>query len=92
MDKELEKAIYRWDRRRKAFIAEGLSEDEAYDLAEKMFERDRDQPDYRRVCFECKHHVNKLCNAIRDARGRPTAQTRFVLRNCEQFELKGEKK
>ena len=54
---ELERAAKRHEKRRKRFVEEGLSEDEAYDLAEKLFDRDRDTMDDRRLCFECSNYA-----------------------------------
>lgn len=90
-DQELDKAIATHDRRRGAFTAEGLSPDEAFDLAERMFNRDADPMDDRRVCFECANHVAKLCMAYTDRYRRPTTQPRFVLQRCDKFKLKGKK-
>ena len=88
-EEELEIAVTVHARRRKVFIAEGLCEDQAWDLAEAMFERDRDIGDDRRVCFECKNYVAKHCTAIRDKFNRPTMQLRFILQRCDHFQLKG---
>lgn len=74
-----------------AFVDEGLIEHEADDLAYSMMIRDREGFDDRRVCFECKHYKNKHCEAIRDAKGRPTQHLRFMLQRCEFFILKGAK-
>lgn len=90
-EEELEIAVSVHARRRKVFIAEGLCEEQAWDLAEKMFERDRDIGDDRRVCFECRHHMARLCTKIRDRHGKPTMQIRFVLQRCDHFDLKGKK-
>ena len=90
-EEELEKAIIRHTSRRKTFISEGLCEEQAWDLAEKMFERDKDGFDDRRVCFECKHYVARHCTKITDKFGRPTMQLRFILQRCEYFKLKGKK-
>jgi hypothetical protein len=73
------------------FIEEGLCEEQAWDLAEKMFERDRDIGDDRRVCFECKNYVNRHCIAYTDKFNRATMQLRFVLQRCPKFILKGKK-
>ena len=90
-EEELDKAIATHDRRRKVFMAEGLSEDEAWDLAERMLNRDADPQDDRRVCFECKNHVAKHCTAYKDRYGKPTTQPRFILQRCDYFDLKGKK-
>lgn len=88
---ELDKAIATHERRRNVFVAEGLSQDEAWDLAERMFNRDADPMDDRRVCFECRHHIARLCTKITDRYGKPTTQVRFVLQRCDHFDLKGKK-
>lgn len=86
---ELEKAVKRHERRRKVFVEEGLSEDEAWDLAEKMFDRDLDPMDDRRICFECaKLERNKYCTFYRDADGKPRLALRFILKRCAGFKLK----
>ena len=90
-EEELEKAIERHARRRKVFMDEGLCEDQAFTLAEQMFERDKDPHDDRRVCFECKHYVAKHCTKITDRYNRPTMQLRFILQRCDHFKLKGTK-
>lgn len=90
-EEELDKAIATHERRRKVFMAEGLCEQQAWDLAESMFNRDHDLQDDRRVCFECLHYVAKLCTKIRDRYGKPTMQIRFVLQRCDHFDLKGKK-
>lgn len=88
---ELKKAVARFDRRYEAFIKEGLSSDDAYDLANAMYDRDRDPQDDRRVCFECGHYSAKQCLKIRDRLGKPTIPLRFILQRCDYFQLKGQK-
>jgi len=78
----------RWKRRKQVFIAEGLPEDDAHDLAARMMMRDRDPFDDRRVCFECEHHRNRYCQKILN-RWKPTQQLRFILQRCDYFKLKG---
>jgi queuine/archaeosine tRNA-ribosyltransferase len=90
-EEQLEKAIQTHARRRKVFMDEGLCEEQAFDLAEKMFERDKDPYDDRRVCFECKNYVNRHCIAYTDKFNRATMQLRFVLQRCPKFILKGKK-
>jgi hypothetical protein len=87
-EEELEKAIERHARRRKVFMEEGLSEGEAWDLAEQMFIRDQDGDD-RRLCFECNKYIDKKCIAYRDKFDKPTQQLRFILQRCAKFKLKG---
>jgi hypothetical protein len=77
-------------RRQEAFKKAGLSADDAYDLADRMWSRDENCVDDMRICFECKHYKNELCTAIFD-KGRPTQQLRFILQRCPQFSLKGAK-
>ena len=91
MDPALLEHLERFHRRRETFIEEGLSEDEAYELADQMFIRDMEGWDDRRVCFECNHYSNKKCTKIVDRHGRPTMQLRFMLQRCPQFKLKGKK-
>jgi hypothetical protein len=90
-EEELEIAVTVHARRRKVFMEEGLCEEQAWDLAEAMFERDRDIGDDRRVCFECRNYIAKMCTAITDKYGRPTMQLRFILQRCPKFILKGKK-
>jgi hypothetical protein len=90
-EEQLDKAIATHERRRKVFMEEGLCEKEAFDLAERMWNRDADPLDDRRVCFECRHHIARLCTKIRDRYGKPTMQVRFVLQRCDHFDLKGKK-
>lgn len=92
--KELDLFIKRFNRRIYKFIDEGLSVDESYELADKLFDRDLfPEQDDRHVCFECKNYDDekKLCNAILDKNGRPTQQMRFALMRCPQFEIKVKK-
>jgi hypothetical protein len=91
---ELEKAAKRHERRRKRFVEEGLSEDEAWDLAEKLFDRDRDTGDDRRLCFECSNYVDasKVCLKMRDRAGKPQMPIRFILQRCPTFQLREVKK
>jgi hypothetical protein len=90
-EEEIEMAIERHTRRRKVFVAEGLCEDQAWDLADKMWNRDADIGDDRRVCFECRNYVAKHCTAYTDKFNRPTMQLRFILQRCPKFILKGKK-
>lgn len=86
--------IKRFNRRIYKFIDEGLSVDESYELADKLFDRDLfPMQDDRHVCFECKNYDDKkkLCNAILDKNGRPTQQMRFALQRCPKFKIKGKK-
>jgi len=85
---ELERAVKRHERRRARFMKEGLSAEEAFDLAEAMFDRDLEGDD-RRLCFECANYVDqtKLCLVTLDNRGRPQVPLRFTLQRCPQFLL-----
>lgn len=88
---EFAQAVKRHERRRKVFVEHGLSEDEAWNLAETMYDRDR-LGDTRRLCFECAHFRGGLCAQLRDSKGRMLpALTKFILATCEYFELKGAK-
>lgn len=91
-EEELEKAAIRFDRRYEAFKKEGLCEEQAYKLAEQMYERDRDPHDDRRVCFECENYVGNLCMKMKDKTGRPQMPLRFILQRCDWFELKGKRR
>ena len=90
-EEEFEKAMKRYQRRFETFVKEGLCEKGAYELADAMFERDRDGHDDRRVCFECQNYVGKVCMKMRDKLGKPIMPLRFVLQRCEYFKLKGTK-
>jgi hypothetical protein len=91
MRDKLDVEIERHQRRRAVFEEHGLNKEEAWDLADSLFNRDRDPHDDRRVCFECNHHVGKVCMQIRDRSGRPQMPLRFILQRCENFDLKGKK-
>lgn len=88
MKDKLDKAIERHGRRFRAFIGEGLCEEQALNLADQMFERDRDPQDKRRVCFECQNYVGVVCMKMKDRLGKPQMPLRFVLQNCENFKVK----
>jgi len=92
-EEELEKAVIRHARRRKTFQEEGLSENDAWDLAEQLFERDIDPLDDRRVCFECDNYntLKKTCKKLVDKMGYQQRPLRFILQRCEFFQLKGKK-
>ena len=87
---DLELELKRHERRRRRFIAEGCTEEEAWELAETLFDRDRDPMDDRRLCFECKNYVDdkKVCQKMTDRYGRPQRPLRFVLQRCPDFKLK----
>lgn len=90
MTEQQEKIEETWKRRFNRFVAEGLSEDEAHDLASQMTRRDADIGDDRRLCFECAYYQNKLCTKILH-RWRPTQQLRFILQRCDHFAMRGGK-
>ena len=90
-EEEIEKAVIRHQRRYKTFMEEGLCEDQAWELADKMWDRDNDPQDDRRVCFECRNYVAKHCTKYLDKYKRPTMPLRFILQRCDHFELKGAK-
>ena len=84
------KAIAQHTKRLNVFMNEGLSYDAAFDLSNKLCDRDHfDLDDDRRVCFECTHYVKKQCNAFLDRFGKSTECLKFVLQRCEKFNLKG---
>ena len=87
---ELEKANKRHTRRRMRFEEEGLSPDEAYDLAERLFDRDHDPQDDRRLCFECSHYADskKVCTKLRTPDGKHKRPLRFILQRCPTFTLR----
>jgi len=92
-EEEIEIAVSKHTRRRKVFEEEGLSPDDAWNLADKLWERDLDIMDKRRLCFECKKYdtKNKTCEKLLDGKGRPQRPVRFTLQNCPWFDLKGAK-
>jgi hypothetical protein len=90
-EEEIEKAVFRFDRRYKTFLGEGLCDDQAYKLAEQMYNRDLDPQDDRRVCFECSNYIARVCTKMRDKQGKPQMPLRFILQRCEWFDMKGKK-
>ena len=80
---ELVKAMKRHAKRMDVFMAAGLSESKAYDLADAMFERDRMLfADDRRIGFECNHFdVQAGCSGGRNL-------SPFELQECPSFVLK----
>jgi hypothetical protein len=88
---QLEIAAATYTRRLNTFVKNGLPMGEAENLADQMFERDREGLDDRRVCFECKNYVANHCTAYKDKFGRPTRPLRFILQRCDHFKLKGSK-
>ena len=92
-EEETEIAVAKHTRRRKTFEDEGLSADDAWHLADRLWERDADSFDDRRVCFECKKYdtKNKTCPEYVDRFGRPERPPRFTLQRCPWLDLKGKK-
>jgi len=93
-EEELEIAIGRHNRRFKTFMSEGLSEQEAWDLADQLFERDREGLDDRRLCFECKNYdtEKRTCNKIfPNGKADLVGELRFMLQRCPHFSLRGKK-
>ena len=92
-EEELEIAAIKHERRRNTFTAEGLSNADAWELADKMMERDQDPQDDRRLCFECKKYdtVYKTCPMIVDKKGIHQRPLRFTFQRCDWFDLKGKK-
>jgi hypothetical protein len=86
---ETDIAVAKHTRRRNAFEEQGLSANDAWDLADKLWERDIDIGDDRRVCFECKNYVNHKCIKMPDRFGKPQTPSRFILWHCPKFILKG---
>ncbi len=88
---ELKKYLLRHERRLNFFVKEGLNKQEALDLADRLFERDLDPLDNRRVCFECKNYneLKKTCAKSIDKFGREERPLKFDLRRCKDFNLKG---
>lgn len=84
------KTIALHTKRLNVFLNEGLSYSDAFDLANKLCDRDNfDTGDNRRLCFECTNYVRRKCTAFLDKVGRSTECLKFVLRRCEKFQLKG---
>jgi len=92
-EEETEIFAQKHERRRKTFEEEGLSPDDAWNLADKLWERDLDIGDKRRLCFECKRYNNedKTCEVLLDGKKKPQRPIRFVLQNCPWFVLRGAK-
>ena len=89
-EEETEKAVIRHQRRYKVFLEEGLCEEQAWDLADQMWNRDADPHDDRRVCFECEKYMGGFClGYLKDSR--PTRPLRFILQRCDKFKLKKKK-
>ena len=77
-----------FERRRERFVKEGLTEDEAYDLATAMWHRDEQETDVR-VCFECTHYQkDRSCLELSTVKHK-MFPLRFMLQRCPQFNLRG---
>jgi len=79
---DLEKHLIRANRRYQTFIKGGMKPRDASDLVDKMFVRDTEGGDDRRVCYECRHLDRTKCLAL------PEKPDRFSLRRCTVFEVK----
>jgi hypothetical protein len=86
-EEELEIAVLKHTRRRKIFEEDGLTEDEAWNLADVLFERDKEGLDDRKLCYECKNH-NRL---LKNCKVKNPFFLPLILQRCPQFELKGKK-
>lgn len=74
------------ERRRLFFIKEGLPEDDAFELANRVKRRDSDPLDDRKLCFECANYrKNKTCLKRLDRKGIPQSCLPFILQRCEDF-------
>ena len=92
-EEEIVIATAKHNSRSKAFMDAGLSQDEAWKLADKLFDRDADPQDDRRLCFECRLFDAKTgtCPKIVDKKGKPQPALKFVLQRCDWIQLKGKK-
>ena len=92
-EEEIEMATAKHERRTKAFMDAGLTREAAWVLADKLFDRDADPQDDRRLCFECKRYDSKsgTCPKIVDRKGYPQQPLRFILQRCDWIQLKGKK-
>jgi len=90
-EEETEIAVLRHARRRETFEKEGLTPPDAWELADKLWERDLDIGKKRRLCFECTRYDTKFktCEKLLDGRGNPQRPPRFTLWRCPMFILKG---
>ena len=81
--------IKRFIKRVSRFIEEGLDEEEADALADKMYLRDKEGDD-RRLCFECDKYNDKTshCTFYKDSRGMTYRPLRFTLQRCDEFKLR----
>ena len=92
-EEEIEIATAKHSSRSKAFMDAGLTPEAAWNLADKLFERDLDSQDDRRLCFECRlfDTRNGTCPKIVDKKGKPQPALKFVLQRCDWIQLKGKK-
>ena len=90
----LNKAVERFNNRVLTFMADGLTFDEAYELADKLFVRDHHETmDDRRLCYECENYNSKrkICPKYIDNFGKPQPPLKFTLQRCVDFVLKEKK-
>jgi len=92
-EEEIEIASAKHNRRTQAFMAHGMTQQQAWELADKLFNRDADPQDDRRLCFECKlfDMKNGTCPKIVDKKGKPQPSLKFILQRCDWIQLKGKK-
>jgi hypothetical protein len=78
------------ERRRKRFLEEGLTEEQAFKLADHLFERDRFGDYDLRVCFECKNYKDKekVCTKTVNREGKMVTPFRFILQRCPEFDYR----
>ena len=92
-EEKIEIATAKHNSRSKAFMDAGLTPEAAWNLADKLFERDADPQDDRRLCCECRlfDTRNGTCPKIVDRKGKPQPALKFVLQRCDWIQLKGKK-
>lgn len=90
-EEEIEIATARHDRRTSAFMKAGLSREEAWELADRMFDRDADPQDDRRLCFECRNLQDNKCVSQYQPKWLRNPPPRFILQRCDYFDLRGKK-
>ncbi|THJ30959.1 hypothetical protein E8K88_16470 [Lampropedia aestuarii] len=76
-----DKEVVTFQRRHKVFVAQGLKDGDAEQLAEQMLVRDRCGEFDMRVCQECANLIDKKCKNGR--------HRLFILHRCEMFEVRG---
>jgi len=92
MSKTIEEATDLKFKRLKFFQEEGLSEDEAWDLASRLYDRDIYDDDDRALCFECQNYMfkHRTCSVYMDG-NKPMRAPRFILQRCDKFNPKDKK-